>query len=473
MSVDVLFTLESRLSSVFSTQNFSAWIDEKSLRPYAEFRDEMKPKGKPKDQFMAAVNDAESFIENPDLFSALFEKKIIPKKKASPKPKASQNLDFDFDSLKEESSTSSSSPSIPAKPLVATTPVAAPPKRSISSTVKSSEKPKIAEKTPKVPPNKRKATRESENDYEERSPVQPAPKKSRISHHNSIGTVSSSSDHVKSTEPVLASTAVFGFIGLGIMGSNIVKNILEAGHQCVIWNRTSEKCDEIVGCQEYMVTTASSPKEVFEQAQITFVCVSDADAVKETICDGMRGVLAADISSCDKGLVMLSSIDCETSKDISEAISLKGPVRYLEAQIQGSRNQAKSGSLIVIASGNQQLFDECKSCFNSFAKQSFYLGEDNEAAIKTNLVLQTVAGVQLAALSEAFALADNFDLQLNDILEIIGISNLNSEFIHEKGEVIIKGGTRDASMKVDTMQKDLKMAIDFGDCELDEYDYES
>ena len=83
--------------------------------------------------------------------------------------------------------------------------------------------------------------------------------------------------------------------------------------------------------------------------------------------------------------------------------------------------------------------------------------------MKMNLVLQSVAGVQLAALSEALALADTFELQLRDILEIIGISNLNSDFIMEKGDVIIKEQFRDTSMKVDTMQKDLRMAIEFGD----------
>jgi 3-hydroxyisobutyrate dehydrogenase len=206
-----------------------------------------------------------------------------------------------------------------------------------------------------------------------------------------------------------------------------------------------------------------SPKDVFEQAQITFVCVSDTDAVKETICDGERGIIAADNQSMDKGLVMLSSIDCQTSRDISTALMMKGPVRYLEAQLQGSRKQAKDGSMIIIASGDQTLFNDCQSCFRTIARDTRYLGEENEAAVKMNLVLQTVAGVQLAAVTEALALADTFELQLRDILEIIGISNLNSEFIIEKGDVIIKDQFHDANMKVDTMQKDLKMAIDFGD----------
>lgn len=53
--------------------NFSTWLEEKNLKPYAEFREEFMAKGKPKDQFMAAMNDIDSFIENPDNFSALFE----------------------------------------------------------------------------------------------------------------------------------------------------------------------------------------------------------------------------------------------------------------------------------------------------------------------------------------------------------------------------------------------------------------
>lgn len=435
-----------------------------------EFRDEMKSKGKPKDQFQQAMNDIESFIENPDGFSALFEPKTpIPKKKASPKPKK-QDLELDFDSLKSDSS-------VPSSPNVAKTPTT-PLKRSTS--VRSNEKPKVAEKTPKVPAVKRKTTRESEPEEGLEQEASPPMKKPRKSSQTPIASpyrhiapipestrrsgVSESSTKAKSPRvPVETSGSVFGFIGLGILGRNILHNLLEAGHDVVVHNRTMSRCDEFAERYGALCTVVSSPKEVFEQAQFTFICVSDNTAVKETICDGERGIIAADIQSQDKGLVMLSSIDCETSRDIHSALMMIGPVRYLEAQIQGSRNQAKDGSLIIIASGDQTLFKDCKSCFQAIAKDSHYLGEEVEAAVKMNLVLQTMAGVQLAAVSEALALADTFDLQLRDILEIIGISNLRSDLIMEKGDVIIKEQFRDASMKVDSLQKDLKMAIDFGD----------
>lgn len=457
---------------------FSGWIEEKSLRPYNEYRDEMKAKGKPKDLFSQAMNDIESFIENPDGFSALFEPKpTVQKKKASPKPKK-QDIELDFDSLKSDSS-------VPSSPNVAKTPQSTPtaaPKRSIS--VRSTEKPKAAEKTPKVPAVKRKATRESEPEPDEdlEPEITPTPSKKSRKSSQAVASaaspqrtepaaeptprraaVSESSKQKSPRAPAETSRTVFGFIGLGILGRNILQNLLKSKHDVVIWNRTSSRCDEFVKDFGSQCSSVATPKEVFEQAQITFVCVSDAYAVKETICDGERGVIAADNQSLDKGLVMLSSIDCETSRDIHSAMMMKGSVRYLEAQVQGSRHQANDGSLIIIAAGDQSLYNDCKSCFKAIAKDTHFLGEEVGAAVKMNLVLQTMAGVQLAAISEAFALADSFELQLRDILEIIGISNLNSDFIMEKGEVIIKEQFRDPSMKVNTMQKDLKMAIEFGD----------
>lgn len=431
----------------------------------------MKSKGKPKDQFQQAMNDIESFMENPDGFSALFEPKTpLQKKKASPKPKK-QDIELDFDSLKSDSSVPSS-PSVTKTPQ--STPVA-PLKRSTS--VRSTEKPKVAEKTPKVPAVKRKATRESEPELEDARETNATPpvKKPRKASQTPIASpqrnelppveptrriTTSDAVKIKSPRAVESSGTVFGFIGLGIIGRKILHNLLETGHDVVIHNRTMSRCDEFVERYGSLCASVATPKDVFEQAQITFVCVSDSEAVKETIIDGERGIIAAENQSFDKGLVILSSIDCETSKAISEALS---SVRYLEAMIQGSRNQAKDGTLIIIAAGDRSLYKDCQSCFKAIAKDTNYLSEELNAAIKMNLVLQTVAGVQLAAVSEALALADTFDLQLRDILEIIGISNLSSPFITEKGKVIIDEQFRDTSMKVDTMQKDLKMAIDFGD----------
>jgi 3-hydroxyisobutyrate dehydrogenase-like beta-hydroxyacid dehydrogenase len=359
------------------------------------------------------------------------------------------------------------------------------PAKQRTSSVRSTEKPEK-----KVPEAKRKATRESEdNAKEEEMDIEepPTAKKARKSNNASITTPTAAASARNAstsssggggarrsdagTEKALksprrsavveSSGEIYGIIGLGIMGTSILKKLIESGHEVVIFNRTSSRCDEFTGSPR--CTIVSTPREVFEQAHITYVCVSDCDAVKEVVCDGALGIIAADTGITDKGLVMFSSIDLETTADIQNAMMIKGSVRYLEAQIQGSRESAQNAELIIIASGDRSLYDDSKKCFDAIAKNTYFLSEEIGVAIKMNLVLQTIAGVQLAALGEALSLADTLGLQQRDILEIISLSNLNSEFIYQKGEVITNEKYREPSMKVDTMQKDMKMAIEFGD----------
>jgi 3-hydroxyisobutyrate dehydrogenase len=446
------------------------------LRPYQEFREEFRAKGKPKDLFTAAMNDIDSFIDNPENFSALFEPKTPvqkPKTKSTPKPKK-QDFDADFDSLKSDSSVPSS-PSL-SKPSQETPKPSKQRTSSVRSTEKKTEKRKSTRESEPEPPQEEEQ-KEEEMDIEE---PQPVAKKSRKSNSNSTSaslarneSTSSSSGRRSESEVTKslksprnstiineASGEIYGMIGLGIMGKSILQNLINNGHEVVIYNRNQSRCDDFSGSPR--CTIVASPREVFEQANITFVCVSDCDAVKEVVIAGENGIIASETSALDKGLVMLSSIDCETSNDIQQAMMLKGS-RYLEAQIQGSKEAAVAGELIVIASGDKTLYNDAKKCFDVFARNTYFLSEEFGQAIKMNLVLQTMAGVQLAALTEALSLADTLGLQLRDILEIISLSNLNSEFIFQKGEVVTNDKYRDPSVKLDTMTKDLKMAIEFGD----------
>ena len=119
---------------------------------------------------------------------------------------------------------------------------------------------------------------------------------------------------------------------------------------------------------------------------------------------GNCGVLSASTLGQGKGYIEMTSIDCETSKDIFEGLTMRGG-RYLEAQIQGSKSQSFEGTLIILAAGDRTLFEECQTCFEAMGRNSFFLGEVGNAS-KMNLVLQTMAGVTLAALAESMALGE-------------------------------------------------------------------
>lgn len=251
-----------------------------------------------------------------------------------------------------------------------------------------------------------------------------------------------------------ASKQKFGFLGLGIMGSGMVKNLLNSGHTVMVWNRSSEKCLDFVkaGAKECL-----TPSDVIEKADITFSCVSDPQVAKNMVF-GNCGVLQE--INADKSYVEMTGIDAETSQDIAEAINNRGG-RYLEAQVQGSKVQAEEGTLVILAAGERTLFDDCQSCFQAMGKNSFYLGEVGNAS-KMNLVLQVTAGVTLAGLAEGMALADRAGLQQKDVLEIMELTALACPLMIEKGKAMIEGGFP-PHLPLQHMQKDLRLGMLMGD----------
>ncbi|KAK0167506.1 hypothetical protein PV327_004896 [Microctonus hyperodae] len=253
---------------------------------------------------------------------------------------------------------------------------------------------------------------------------------------------------------ILPSNLKFGFLGLGIMGSGIVKNLINSGHSVIVWNRTQEKCTDFVKAgAEHGLT----PSDVVLAADITFSCVADPQAAKDMVF-GNCGVLM-EITS-DKGYVEMTGIDAETSQDIAEAINAKGG-RYLEAQVQGSKIHAQEGTLVILAAGDRSLFDDCQSCFEAMGKNSFYLGEVGNAS-KMNLVLQLMAGVTLAGLAESMALADRAGLQQKDVLEVLELTSLACPAILDKGKAIIEGGFP-TQLPLQHMQKDLRLSLGMSD----------
>jgi len=264
----------------------------------------------------------------------------------------------------------------------------------------------------------------------------------------------SSTSKVLAEKDIQPSTLKFGFLGLGIMGSGIVKNLLNSGHSITVWNRTLEKCKDFVkaGAKE-----ALTPGDVIAESDITFSCVADPQVAKDMVF-GNCGVLTE--INTTKGYVEMTGIDADTSQDIAEAISLKGG-RYLEAQLQGSKEQSSEGSLVSLVAGDKSLFDDCQSCFQAMGKNSFYLGEVGNAS-KMNLVLQLMSGVALAGLAEGMALADRAGLQQKDILEVLQLTGLACPLMVEKGKAIIEGGFP-TSHPLKHIQKDLKLSLNMGD----------
>lgn len=250
------------------------------------------------------------------------------------------------------------------------------------------------------------------------------------------------------------SKKIFGFIGLGNIGSGIVKNLLNSGHKVMIWNRTEDKSEKF---REVGAAVCLTPSDVLQGCDITFSCVSDPQVAKDMVY-GNCGVLTE--VGVGKGYVEMSGIDPDTSQDIAEAIVSRGG-RYLEAMIQGSKVEAEEGNLVFMAAGDKSLFDDCQSSFCAIAKNSFYLGEVGTAT-KMNLILHSIKAISLAGLAEGMALADRAGLSQKDLIEILGMTSLHCPLLEEKGKAMMDNNFS-TSQALKHIQKDLSMSLNWSD----------
>lgn len=239
------------------------------------------------------------------------------------------------------------------------------------------------------------------------------------------------------------------------MGQRLLKNLLNSGHKVTIWNRSPDKCKEFV---EAGATQAKTPADVVIAVDIVFTCLSDPKASKEIVY-GAFGVLT-EIND-NKGLVEMSSIDPETSNDISEAIIGRGG-RYLEAPpIGNGKKAADEGELTIVAAGDKSLYEDCSSCFQAMAKKTLFLGQVG-CATKMNLITSMLYGSMIGALTECCAMVEVNDLNNSDFRDILKLSIMNNPLIERTMDKLLEKDQA-PDMPLDHLQKDLRLALDLSE----------
>ncbi|CAL1279521.1 unnamed protein product [Larinioides sclopetarius] len=251
-----------------------------------------------------------------------------------------------------------------------------------------------------------------------------------------------------------------GFLGLGKMGQRIVKKLIESDHNVTVWNRTLDKCSEFLKMGAHGALT---PASVIVECDVTFCCVSGPDAVK-AIVFGPDGVLVGLEGTRGKGYVELTTIDPVTSEEIAEAIRHKGGT-YLESPVTESKKQDKSESLVVVCSGEYDLFTNCESCFYAFASDAYFLSGVVGSGSNMNLLTSMFMNTVYAALAESLALIRKLNLSQDALLEFLKHGPLNCCLLQQKGKAIASDDFFIGST-FKYQQKDLSLALSLGDsCE--------
>ncbi|HOM07459.1 MAG TPA: NAD(P)-dependent oxidoreductase [Syntrophales bacterium] len=245
-----------------------------------------------------------------------------------------------------------------------------------------------------------------------------------------------------------------GFLGLGIMGGGMAANLVKAGFDVTVWNRTTAKMEELVSLG---ARGASSPREVVAGCDVTFAMLADPRASEE-VCFGPGGVLEA--MGEGRGYVDMSTVDGDTSRRIAAAVAAKGG-RFLEAPVSGSRQPAREGTLVIMAAGDRSLYDEAMPALERMGKLVLYLGEVGKAAAM-KLVVNMIMGGMMAVFCEGLSLGKRAGLRIDDILAVLDNGAMANPMFRLKGPMI-QEGRFPVAFPLKHMQKDLRLALLLGD----------
>lgn len=241
-----------------------------------------------------------------------------------------------------------------------------------------------------------------------------------------------------------------GFIGLGIMGKPMVKNLLKAGYPVMVWNRSQAAIDEVVACGAVCATK----EEIGKDADVVITMLPNSPQVKEVML-GEDGV--AQFMHEGQIFVDCSSINPVASKEIYAALKEKG-IEMLDAPVSGGEPKAIDGTLSFMVGGKQEVFDTCKDILLKMGASAVLCGEVG-AGNTTKLANQIIVACNIRALAEALTLAQKAGVNPQAVFEAIKGGLAGSTVMNAKAPMMIAGNDK-PGFKIDLHIKDLNNVLD-------------
>ncbi len=244
-----------------------------------------------------------------------------------------------------------------------------------------------------------------------------------------------------------------GFIGLGIMGKPMAKNLIKAGHELVVYDIVKENVDILV---EAGAVAASSSKEVARQCDIIITMLPNSPHVKEVVC-GENGIL----EGAKEGTIIIdmSSIAPLASQEIAAACAKKG-VKMIDAPVSGGEPKAIDGTLSIMVGGEKEVFDKVYDILMAMGSSAVHCG-DIGAGNTTKLANQVIVALNIAAVSEAFMLAKKAGVDPKLVFDAIKGGLAGSTVMNAKIPMILDRNFK-PGFKIDLHIKDLNNAIETG-----------
>ena len=248
--------------------------------------------------------------------------------------------------------------------------------------------------------------------------------------------------------------ANIGFVGLGVMGSGMVKRLLDAGHAVFGYNRTRSKADWLV---DRGMHRADSPGDAARAGEVVISMVANSDALN-AVASGDDGVLSG--LSSGTIYVDMSTVSPSISRELARQVTTKG-AHMLDAPVSGSVTTLAQGNLSIMVGGDRTAFERVKPILQDIGPTVDYVGKNGLAVtmkIATNLSL----AVQMLAFSEGVLLAEKSGIDRETAVKVLLNSVMASPMLKYRGPFVLEMPD-EAWFDVEMSQKDMNLALELGE----------
>jgi 2-hydroxy-3-oxopropionate reductase len=245
-----------------------------------------------------------------------------------------------------------------------------------------------------------------------------------------------------------------GFVGLGIMGRPMARNLMEDGYELVLYNRTEEKAEELA--QEGTAEVAGSPREVAENSDIIITMLPDSPQVEEVLA-GEGGVL----EGLGEGslIVDMSTISPVVTKELAAKAGERG-ASMLDAPVSGGDVGAINGELSIMVGGSEEDFERAKPLFDVMGKVATLVGPVGSGQV-VKACNQIVVALNIEAVSEALVLGSKAGVAPEKVVEALSGGLAGSAVMEAKKEKFF-GHDFEPGFKIELHHKDLGIALAAG-----------
>ena len=247
--------------------------------------------------------------------------------------------------------------------------------------------------------------------------------------------------------------ANLGFVGLGVMGSEMVLRLISKGHTVTGYNRTKSKAERLIKAG---MRWGESPRAVAASSDLIFSMVTNSAALS-AIVDGPDGILAG--MSSGKVLVDMSTVSPAFSREVASKVRATG-ADMVDSPVSGSVITLQEGKLSVMVGGRTETFDQVKPMLLDIGPKVTHVG-DNGLALVLKIASNLSLAVQMLAFSEGLLLAEKSGIRREIAVDVLTNSAIASPMIKYRGPFVLRLPS-EAWFNVNMMQKDMMLALDLG-----------